>query len=273
MKTPSILAGTSRGFTLIEAVVAIVITGIAGAMVALFARGPIQSYMDVAQRAELTDAADTALRRMSRDIRLALPNSVRITGSGRVLEFLQTRTGGRYRAATANDGSGDPLDFRNADTSFDVIGPGVTMSAGDQIVIYNLGVPGADAYEGNAGATHNRRAYNGSIGTVNNVVITSGDFPFDSPGHRFQVVDTPVTYKCDLVARTLTRYWGYPITAAQSADPGGSSARLADNVTDCEFNYEAGITQRSGLVSMHITLEKNNETVTLYHEVHVNNVP
>lgn len=272
MKTHPIPGKSSHGFTLIEAVVAIVITGIAGAMVALFARGPIQSYMDVAQRTELTDAADTALRRMSRDIRLALPNSVRIAG-GQTLEFLQTRTGGRYRAAIANDGSGDALEFRAGDTGFDVIGPDIAMASGDQIVVYNLGMPGADAYEGNTAATHNRRAYSGSAGTVSNLTVTSGDFPLESPGHRFQVVDTPVTYKCDLTARTLTRYWNYPITPAQPTDPEGRSARLADNVIGCAFNYEPGITQRSGLVSMRITLKQNNETVTLYHEVNVNNVP
>lgn len=273
MRMRPIQVKIGQGFTLIEAVVAIVITAIAGAMVALFVRVPIHSYLDVAQRAELTDAADTALRRMSRDIRLALPNSVRIADSGRVLEFLQTRTGGRYRTAPAPGGAGDTLDFLAADTSFDVIGPGVTMVDGDQIVIYNLGVPGADAYEGNAASTHNRRKYNGSAGTVNNLKIASGDFPFESPGHRFQVVDTPVTYKCDLTARTLTRYWSYPISAAQSVDPDGTSARLADNITNCVFDYQAGVTQRSGLVSIRITLNKNNETVTLYHEVHVNNVP
>lgn len=273
MTTPVRQARFCRGFTLIEAIVAIVITGIAAAMVALYVRVPVQSYLDAARRSELTDTADTALRRMARDLRLALPNSVRVTGGNLIMEFLQTRTGGRYRVAPATAGGGDPLDFTAADTSFGVIGPDITMAAGDQIVIYNLGIPGADAYEGNTAATHNRRPYTGSPGTVSNVLISSGDFPFDSPGHRFHVVDTPVTYRCDLGSGTLTRHWSYSISAAQQAAPGGSSARLADNVTGCIFDYTPGVTQRSGLVSMRITLSKNNETVTLYHEIHVNNVP
>ena len=59
----------------------IAIVGIIGAMVAVFIRSPVQSYVDSARRAELGDVADTALRRIIRDLRLALPNSVRVTES------------------------------------------------------------------------------------------------------------------------------------------------------------------------------------------------
>ena len=65
------------GFTLLEAVVVIVITGIVSAMVAVFIRAPVEGYIDSVARAELTDAADTALRRLTREVRTALPNSLR----------------------------------------------------------------------------------------------------------------------------------------------------------------------------------------------------
>lgn len=257
------------GFTLIEAVMVIAITGIVAAVVAVFMQAPIQGYFDSARRAELTDTADTAIRRISRDVHLALPNSVRLA-TPQVMEFLQTRTGGRYRA----DG-GDPLGFAQAnpaDTTFDVLGPAMTMATGDQIVIFNLGIPGADAY---AGA--NRRAYTGAVGAINNIAINAGalPFPLDSPGRRFQVVDTPVTYICDLAAGTLTRFWGYAITTAQPNPPpvGTPSALLAKNVSACSFTYAPGVTARSGLVSMQLAITQNNETVSLYHAVHVSNAP
>ena len=66
-----------RGFTLVEAIVVIVITGIIAAGVAVFIRAPVEGYVDSVARAELTDAADTALRRLSRDVNSALPNSLR----------------------------------------------------------------------------------------------------------------------------------------------------------------------------------------------------
>eukprot|EP01133_Synstelium_polycarpum_P021102 gene21102-25353_t len=63
-------------------------------MVAMFIRLPVQGYIDANARAALADLADTATRRMARDIRLALPNSVRVTGNGRYLELLLTKSGG-----------------------------------------------------------------------------------------------------------------------------------------------------------------------------------
>jgi len=253
------------GFTLIEAVMVIAITGIIAAVVAVFIQAPVQGYFDSARRAELTDTADTAIRRISRDVHLALPNSVRLA-TPQVMEFLQTRTGGRYRV----DGAGDILDFTQADTSFDVLGPSLTFVAGDQIVIYNLGIAGADAYVGN-----NRRAYNGAGGALSTVpIISTSAFPLDSPGHRFQVVDTPVTYICDLGTGTLTRYWGYNIVDPQPNPPvGGINARLANNVSNCAFTYTQGVTERSGLVSIQLAITQDNETVSLYHAVQVSNVP
>lgn len=86
---------SQSGFTLVEAIVAMVVFGIAVALIGMFIRFPIQSYFDTERRARLTDRADTALRRMTRDLRLALPNSVRVMQDGAVqyLEFFQTRAG------------------------------------------------------------------------------------------------------------------------------------------------------------------------------------
>lgn len=265
---------SQHGFTLVEAVMVIALTGIVAAMVAVFIREPVQGYFDTVRRAELTDAADTAARRIARDLQLALPNSVRASGP-LAIEFLRTRTGGRYRAELGT-GSEDVLDFTAADTSFDIFGPSLTFAAGDQIVVYNLGIPGADSYEGNSASTHNRRAYAGSVGApVGNVTISSANaLPFASPGRRFQVVDTPVSYICDLGAGTLRRYSGYAISAAQATPPaGGTSALLAENVSGCSFTYQSGVTQRSGLVAIQLAITQDGETVSLHHEVHVSNVP
>lgn len=270
------MAQAEAGFTLIEAVMVIVITGIIAAVVAVFIRVPMDGYFDAARRAELSDAADTAVRRFSRDVRLALPNSIRVRNGGQTIEFLLTSAGGRYRADPGPLG-GDILDFTQNDTSFDVFGPAMTFAPTtadrqNQIVIYNLGIAGADAYAGN-----NRRAYTGSTGSaVSNIQIASASsFPFDSPGRSFQVVDTPVTYRCDLSAgvETLTRFSGYTITTAQPDPPSTGGTLLAQNVSSCLFAYAPGVTERSGLVSMRLALTQRGETVMLYHEAHVSNVP
>ncbi|MBI3432135.1 MAG: prepilin-type N-terminal cleavage/methylation domain-containing protein [Hydrogenophilales bacterium] len=257
------------GFTLIEMIIVIAITAIVGSMVAVFLRAPLESYVAQDRRARLADTADTALRRMGRDIRLALPNSVRVTSVGNVvyLEFLATRNGGRYRA----QGGGDILDFTAPDNSFDVLGPGIDMQAGDLIAVYNLGIPGADAWAGETLA-----AYTGVTAlNVTTIAIASKQFPLASPGNRFQVVEGPVSYVCDPNAGTLTRYWGYPIAAAQPTPPTApvSSALLAKDVSACSFTYQPGATERNGLVSMTLNLSQAGETVRLYATTQVSNQP
>lgn len=283
----------SAGFTLIEAIMVMVITGIVAGMVAVFIQKPVEGYFDAVRRAELSDVADTALRRLSRDIGRAVPNSVRLTSaSGNpYIEFLPTSDGGRYRAegtsTTQCAAAGDALDFAAADTCFEILGPAMTFTAGDQIVIFNLGIAGADVYSGNTAAADVRRAYNGSTGSpVQAVVMTSAaPLPFESPSKRFQVVpaaDLAVSYGCVGAGASATgdgtgqliRHSAYGINAAQTAPPsGGQTAVLADNVSRCSIDYAAGVTQRSGLVSIELELRKADESVSLYHEIHVSNVP
>ncbi len=277
-------AGHRRGFTLVEAVMVIAITGVIAAMVAVFIRAPVQGYLDSAARAELTDATDTALRRMGRDLRMALPNSVRRAGPS-CLEFLPTITGGRYRAEEDCSGAscaGDPLDFSIEDGGFDFLG-GLNPApvAGDAVVIYNLGIPGADAYSNDNVATID------SLSATNIAFDAGKQFPFASPGNRFYVIpasDRVVSYVCSGAGvdsagngtGVLHRYANYTPSASAPGScptPPADTPVLAAGVRACEFSYEAGVTARSGLVSMRIVLVKNNEAVNLYHEVHVNNAP
>src|SRR5437867_11841462 len=102
----------ARGVTLIEMVIVIAITAIIAGAVSVFISRPVEGYADAARRAEMSDIADTALRRMTRDLRTALSNSIRTTTVSGVLylEYLQGSGGGRYRAENTNDplNPGDP---------------------------------------------------------------------------------------------------------------------------------------------------------------------
>lgn len=150
------------GFTLIEVIVSIIVTAILAGMIALFVRWPVQAYVDATSRGKLADAADTALRRIGRDIRQALPNSVRITsgtctaGSGTCyfIEFIPIKAGGRYRVAPGSSG-GNALDLEaTGNQTFDVLGPSVcqasaaecTVASGDSLVLYNQGSGNSNAY-------------------------------------------------------------------------------------------------------------------------------
>jgi MSHA biogenesis protein MshO len=289
-----------RGFTLVEAVVVIVITAIVATVTAVFIRLPVQGYVETVARAELTDVADLAVRRMARDLRLALPNSVRISADGRYLELLLTKAGGRYLSDT--DPPGPPgsniLDFETAANcvtppipdacKFDVVGLPLNgeIVAGDAIVVYNLGAgfAPANAYDGGNLAW---------VRAVNSNTVTLASNPFSqqtprmrSPANRFQVVTTPVTYFCngaDGGDGTLTRFWNYTIAASQpdnaAALATGSNpqkALIASNVVNCVFSAHQLANTRTGLIGVALTLRTPNGesgTVVLSHQVHVDNTP
>lgn len=306
---------SATGFTLIELVVVMVLIGILSALGVIVIKPVIDNYFIAQRLAELTDVADTALRRMSRDIRLALPNSLRVTplsqpaGTTAYLELLATRNGGRYRSSLTSTGTGDILDFGAADTTFEAFGDLVSASvaadqriaSGDIIVVMNLFSDTTASLESNAytsgsancTATYDARCNTSAVsGTptysavtkTTSITIASRQFPLSSPAARFQVVSGPVTYVCapntTLDANgngqgTLTRISGYSISTTQPTPPSGTStAVLANYVTACELRYtQATVTQNRGVASIRIALTRNNSTVSLYHEVQVNNTP
>jgi MSHA biogenesis protein MshO len=297
----------SSGVTLIELAITIALVGILAALIVQFV-APVRSYIDSSRRAALADTADTALRRIGRDVRLALPNSVRVkTVSGVIyLEFLLVRTAGRYRlesdAATTTGCPGgvgidpalDVLSFSAADDCFKTIGnlysPASDISkvvAGDFVVVFNLspGTLNADAYESAAITGGNKSkvvsADNAGAGE-DRIVIESHSFSFESPGRRFFIIEGPVTYACapSPSGGTLTRHSGYAIEAAQPPPPAlPAGALLASGVTACTITYDTNVAaQGAGLLTLALRLSMQDsrgdtENVNLYHTVHVNNVP
>ena len=298
----------ARGVTLVELVVAIVIVGIIVATVAYFVL-PLRQSTDIAARAELTDIADNALQRIGRDVRLALPNSVRVNSSavpGSVfLELLAVRAAGRYRADLGGVSGGtdcpnddptlpapgnDELSFDTvADSCFKTIGTVANASSiipGDWLVLnnYGPGFTGQDAY-----------ATSGTLNRAQIVAVDSTSESFrdriqftpttfqralhDSPGKRFYVISGPVSYVCDTTAGTITRYWGYAISATQPTTfAGASSALIASDVAACSLDYSPNVAPQVGLLTMRITLTKplsggQTESVSLYNAVHISNVP
>ncbi|KAB8050879.1 prepilin-type N-terminal cleavage/methylation domain-containing protein [Janthinobacterium rivuli] len=292
MKTILNARRRARGFTLVEMVIVIVITGIIGAMVAVFIRVPVQGYIDTTARAALADTADTAARRLTRDVRLALPNSVRVSNDGLLLELLLTKTGGRYLSDSDPSGLGNVLSFETTPASpafnvvgampVDALGARQAISVGDQIVVYNLGGAFApnNAYTCSATTGCNRApvtAVAGNVVTLGSYPFTTPPAPLPSPSNRFQVVSTPVTYACDLKAGTLTRYAGYAIQATQpvAADL-KDGALLARQVSGCVFSYTVLANVQRGLVNIDLSLgaaNSNTGVLRLVQQVQARNTP
>lgn len=284
------LQGTSRqhGFTLVEVIMVLTITAILGVAVAVFLRQPVDAYFSLNRRAALSDVADTAARRVSRDLHLALPNSVRAASADTsCIEFLPTVTGGRYREQGDSTGAGNLFTTASAVSALDFLGPlslgtaNSTPAAGDLLVVNNLGIAGADAYAGDNSAVIASVA--GS--TIN--LSPAKQFLLGSPTRRFQVVSSAeqaVSYVCTGVGvdgagngtGTLWRMNRYGINPnAPAACPvvPANTPILAQNLSACQFIYTPEVTVRTGLVSIRIGLTRGGESVNLFQDVHVNNVP
>jgi len=257
---------TSAGFTLIELIIVIVLVGFLAAMTTDIITLPVKSYLDLERRTRLVDNAEMALRRMQRDIRRALPNSLRITNAGTTLELLHTTDGGRYRAKLAADGSGDILKFNSADTSFDVLSTLHEVPSG-YLAIYNLGSTGANAY-----AQDNLASIIHTTSTLNTLVLQPAKkFPFQSPEQRFFIVDMPITYQC--IDGELRRYSAYAISETTTL-PSTYNIQAKANVLNCAFTYDPGSATRTSLVTLKIELtDKAGESAKLIHQVHVDNMP
>lgn len=260
------------GFTLIEAIIAMVITGIVAGIVSVYMTIPINNYLDSRRRAELTDVADNVLRRMAFELRRALPNSVAVNGAGTTLSFIPAKDGGRYRSYTSGDplAPGDTLDGTIVDTLFDVLGPSVNRESGDFLVIFNTGQTGLDAYVGD-----NRRTISGVAGISGNTIgfTNAAAFPaYESPGQRFQIVpkEGPVEYVCNTTNKTLTRRTNF-LSGFSSAGV-EQSALLASNVSSCVFDYEA-LNAVNGLVTLRLGIKPTDEEIMLLHQIHVDNTP
>lgn len=295
------------GFTLIEMVVVILLLGIIGAGVAAFLVRPVEGYRDLARRAALVDVAETSLRRLERDIRAALPRSVRVTnlsGGGFAVETLPIIEGVMYRR---NDNSGgttgnfNRLFLNNAD-DFDI-----------HKFLRHVAVPSSSTTHrlvlNNTATTTNNNAY--TAPAIDNTVITppgtvitysaTGLSTGGSPAHhinvsptydfltysvrqRIYIIETPVTYLCTPDATnpalgTLIRYEGYVIVAAQPSSSGvaplatAASARIVDNVVACTFNTSTVDTRNRAMVTLTLTLEDDGERVRLLHQVQLDNSP
>lgn len=291
--------GRSRGFTMVELVVVLVVTGIIAATLAVTIRPTVDAYTAVKGRADLTDQADAAMRRIVRDVRSAVPNSLRSSNT-QCFELIPAKTGGRYRMGpdtvrdtptacdTPSNTCAAPLDPTRITQVFDSLSTlSPTPVAGDLVVVNNQN--SNDVYDGlNRSVITNIQASPLATQGAHRITINPIQFSAGYDGGRFQIIDNSqkaVFYVCSGTGvdangngtGTLHRLKNYGFNASNgSACPSTVGADvLATRVKSCSFLYDPnqGATQQSGFLLMDIEIARNNETAHLSVGAHVNNVP
>ena len=255
-----------RGVTLIEMIVAIVVSGILIAMVGMFVNNQVTAYFDVARRAELSDVADGVLRRIARDVQGSLPNSLRpATIGSSFIEFVPIVNAGRFASQDTSVLS-SPLALQ---------GPPISVAAGLELVICNTGQSLADVYSGN-----NRRALPAAA-TSSSLGFSGSAVTDYCSSNRYQIIGGSVVYAFE-APRTLWRYSGCAINSAQSTTIAALDTNcnvksmIASTAESINFNYSPNVMPSLGILTVRLILasaDATTERVTLLHQINVVNSP
>lgn len=288
------------GFTLIEAVLVLVLLGVLSVGLGAFINNATDQYADTAERTRLLGEVRLALTRMGREIEGALPYSLRTGSNGgvRCLEFLPARDGGRYQAEGGlytNGEEKEPLPVGQTATSFHVLGFEGVSGDGDLTHLRQAGVEYIAVYPAPPADTHIygegvnpaagddvalRRfasAAATSIGGVVQVNLANDTrFPRHAPQpHRFFLVGSPVSFCVE--GGDLLRYEGYGLQVDQPLPPGGTGRPLARGLgAGSTFELEPAGLERRGLVRARLELEPQSdggEPLTVEHAFSTRNHP
>lgn len=252
-----------RGFNLIELVITIVVLGALMAGTLAYITNSMTAYTDVARRDQLTSLGRVAVERVARELRTAVPGSVRV--SNNCIEFLPALGGSVYLTL--------PVDA--ADSSFTAVDFPLPASGASYIVVYPYSTASLYA-QSNPGAI---AGYSGKSGAPTATITLSGNFQFirHAPHRRFYVAGTPVSF-C-ISGSDLLRYTGYGMNAAQAAPPAGTGTLVAQDIQTLDgatavtpFTYTPGTLRRNAIVTLDFRFLMDDEWIRLTHEVQLRNV-
>ena len=296
-----------RGFTLVELVMVIALAAVVAVMVSTVMSRPLESFVAQSRRAELTDLAANALERMVREIRQAVPNSLRSINGDQGLELLPIHEAGRYRgnqidldpvtgAPLPNALRHDPPRCLGDTCRIDVLSPilsAASVKAARWMVIYNIGAGSASAPQaggnvwayGNpgvitpAGVGFDLASPPGQQLVLSGAQLDGFGFAYASPQHRFYLVREVLGFRCVSPGELDGNGTGRLERAAfddldiDAGDYAARSRMLANHVSACSIRYQSGTHARNGLVTIQLEIMKDGEKANLLRQVHVDNAP
>jgi MSHA biogenesis protein MshO len=257
----------SRGFTMVELVVAMVLASIIVGFTSLMIATPVQAYIAQSRRAELSDSAEAAMRTIGADVRGALPNSVRWqTVSGvRVLELVRVINVVSYRENWPERVPmqfGTPIGAFSSLQNLDCATFANPLPQPLQVVVDNRRAPNTRTAYGLTNVVTPATTTIGCNTTAAGTDITLSPgfrfthYPLDrSLNGRAYIVSGVTQYQCDLSAGVLRRYESLPIRSSIVRATGTGSV-IARDITACTFQAIAGNQDHGGIAIIEITTSR-----------------
>jgi MSHA biogenesis protein MshO len=256
------------GFTLVEITFVVVILGIIAVIGSSFVASALESYRTAQARNQLVQRGRLSLEQMAREMRMALPNAVRVSAGGRCIEFMPVVGAANYQGAVADTSNNIAAQNQVATGTFTVYGANprhVVIAPFSPADVYTSGTPAA-------------RVGLGALGTgPYNAVPFSGSHRFirNSLNRRLYLTADPVRF-C-VSGGNLVRFYDYGFSggALSEGDPGGSNALMAHNVepNGVAFALSPGSENRNMAVLMHLIFRSGSASLDLSHQVLIRNVP
>lgn len=280
------------GFTLVELVLVIALSAVVAVMVSTVLSRPLEGFTAQSRRAELVDIGSIALNRMQRDIRMAVPRSLRVSPDNQGLELLLINNVGRYRpnrrsrlafSGTASSECQGPLDIASGQPRCDVLqvlDPDWQPPSAGWLVAVIVGKQ-LDWVEGNSGQIlpwrdftrlPNDSDFPGISLIALDMASLSSELTFNelSERRRLYFADRVVGYRCQ--DGKLLRYeqTGSLQDSLDNGLPAGVSAQVqAGQVSACSFQIDSQASQ----ATLRLSIAQAGEAIRLVQFVQVNNAP
>jgi MSHA biogenesis protein MshO len=268
------------GFTLMELIIVMIIMGVMSVGIAGFIKLSTQTYLNVTERDELLANARFAVERLNREVRNAVPNSMREKSDSitRCLEFVPIIASTVYsEIPVAPEDAVEiltviPFQLVNGNNYF-------CNSCGDVVMVYPLN--DSEVYQSHSEDTG--KAFDIAKYEVSTIANTPAEielnqevtFTEDSPTNRAYIFNEPVSY-C-ISGTRLTRYAGYAFQTEQDLPPfvGGRNSLMAEDVdfSSSSFTVFEASLQRNAVVQIKLNFTRDGEQVVFDNAIHITNIP
>ena len=261
-----------RGFSLIELVIVISLIGIMAISLSNLTKNTVISYIDAKDRNRFSQSSKWAIERISREVREALPQSIRTGSSGsyHCVEFLNIRNASTYLNLPAS----------GSVTSFTAVEFDLSFTPG--LIAAIMPINPASIYSG-SGTLANVASISNAANQSTINLTSATTFARRSPRRRFFFLTSPIAYCLNDSNGEIRRWSAYSRTASQQFPPsGGSNSLMGENFSPngTVFNIQPGTLSRASLLQLNFRLQNRSRNLTgdeesfeIFQEVHIRNVP